>query len=164
MHGILRQTGLALLAFFICSVAWAKPEVTLSIVSEKEVKEQQNGKEVVKRVRADEIEPGQVLIYTLTYSNKGDEKATNVVFDNQIPKEVVYVVGSASDEEGEVTFSINNGKDFKRPSMLTYEVKGQDGKIIKKKASPEQYTNIRWVISVIPPGKSGKLSYRAKVK
>ena len=164
MHGIQRYGLLALVMVFISSAAWAKPEVTLSITTEKEVKEQQDGKEVIKRVIAKEVEPGQVLIYTLKYTNKGDEKATNVVIDNQIPKEVVYETGTAMGKGSEITYSINNGKDFKRPSLLTYEVKESNGRIVKKKASPEQYTNIRWVIHEIPPGGSGDLSYRARVK
>lgn len=166
MHGKFKhvESFLLLLLLLMSSTAWAKPEVTLSITSEKEVVEKQNGKEVVKRVRADEVDPGQVLVYTLSYANKGDEKATNVVVDNQIPKEVVYILGSASGEGSVITFSINDGKDYKRPSLLTYEVKGQDGKTVRKIASPEQYTNIRWVITEVPPGGSGKLIYRAKVK
>lgn len=160
-----QQFGLLmLLMLFASSTAWAKPEVTLSITSEKEVKVQQDGKEVTRRVVANEVEPGQVLIYTLKYSNKGDEKATNVVIDNQIPKEVVYLIGSATGIGSEITFSINNGKEFKRPSLLTYEIKDADGRTVKKKASPEQYTNIRWVINEIPQGGGGELTYRARVK
>ena len=160
----LQRSLLLLLLLMMCGSAWAKPDVTLSMTSEKEVVEQKNGKQVVMHAPADEVEPGQVLIYTLKYANKGDEKATNVVIDNQIPKEVVYEIGSATGKGTEITFSINNGKDYKRPSLLTYEVKEADGRIVKKKASPEQYTNIRWVINEIPPGNSGELTYRARVK
>jgi hypothetical protein len=87
-----------------------------------------------------------------------------VVVDNPIPKETTYVVGSANGAGSDITFSINNGKDFKKPTLLTYEVKGPDGKSIKKKASPEQYTNVRWVISTVPPGKGGEVSFKARVK
>lgn len=164
MHGKKRYGFLMLAMILVSGTAWAKPEVTLSIITEKEVKELQDGKEVVNHVIANEIEPGKVLIYTLRYANKGDEKATNVVIDNKIPKEVIYEVGSATGEASEITFSINNGKDYKRPSLLTYEVKESNGKVVKKIASPEQYTNIRWIISEIPPGGGGDLSYRARVK
>lgn len=164
MHGKQRYGLLALVMVLLSSTAWAKPEVTLSIITEKEVKEQQDGKEVIRRVIAAEVEPGQVLIYTLKYANKGDEKATNVVIDNKIPKEVIYEIGSATGKGSEITYSINNGRDYKQPSLLTYEVKESDGRIVKKMASPEQYTNIRWVIHEIPPGGGGDLSYRARVK
>ena len=164
MRGKIQQLVTLIALIIISTTAWAKPEITLSIISEKEVIETVQGKKVVKRVPAKEVEPGQVLIFTLKFSNKGDENATNVVVDNPIPKETTYVVGSAKGAGSDITFSINNGKDFKKPTLLTYEIKGPGGKIIKKKASPEQYTNVRWVISKVPPGKGGEVSFKARVK
>jgi len=148
----------------VSSIAWAKPQIVLSINSEKEVIEKQNGKKIVKRVPATDVEPGQTLIFTLKYSNKGNENAKNVVVDNPIPKETVYEVGSAIGAGSDITFSINNGKDYKKPSLLTYEIKGSDGKPVRKKASPEQYTNVRWIIPSVPPGGAGELSYRVRVR
>ena len=150
--------------FLITTTAWAKPEIVLSVISEKEVIEKQNGKNIVKHVPAKDIESGQVLIFTLKYSNKGNENAKNVVFDNPIPKETVYEVGSAKGAGSEITFSINDGKSYKKPSMLTYEIKGAGGKTIRKNASPEKYTNVRWIIPGVPPGAGGELSYRARVR
>ena len=164
MHGKSQRIVILLALFLISSPVWAKPEITLSITSEKEVMTMVNGKKVVKRMPAKDVDPGQVLIFTLSYSNKGNEDATNVVVDNPIPKEVVYTVGSAEGAGSNITFSINGGKDFKKPTMLTYEIKGPDGKIVKKKASPEQYTNVKWVIKKVPPGKGGTVSFKAKVK
>lgn len=164
MHVKSKTVCLALLMIMVASDAWAKPEITLSIISEKEIREQQNGKEVTRRVLAEEVEPGQELIYTLKYSNKGDEKATNVVIDNKIPKEVVYITGSATGKGSEVTFSINNGKDYKSPDFLTIDIKNADGKLVKRKALPEQYSHIRWQVKEVPPGFTGELTYRARVK
>ena len=148
----------------VSATVWAKPEITLSVTSEKEIIEMNQGKENVKRVPAKEIEPGQVLIFTLKYANKGDEAATNVVFDNPIPKETVYEMGSAAGSGSDISFSINGGKDYKKPTLLIYEVKRSDGKTVRKKASPDQYTNVRWEISTVPPGSVGELTFRAKVK
>ena len=164
MHGKKQRIVTLMALILISTSAWAKPEITLSVTSEREVVEVVQGKKVVKRVPAKEVEPGQVLIFTLKYSNKGDEAATNVVFDNPIPKETVYELGSATGSGSKITFSINKGKDYKKPTLLRYEVKGSDGKTVKKKASPDQYTNVRWVISTVPPGSGGELSYRARVK
>ena len=164
MRGKIQQLVTLIALILFSTTVWAKPEITLSMTSDKEVVEMKDGNKVVTRVPAKEVEPGQVLIFTLKYSNKGDENATNVVVDNPIPNETVYVVGSASGVGSDITFSINNGKDFKKPTLLTYEVKGPDGKKIKKKASPEQYTNVRWVISTVPPGKDGEVSFKTRVK
>ena len=164
MHGKIQQFVTLIALILFSTSVWAKPEITLSITSEKEVIEMKNGKKIVKRVPAKEVDPGQVLVFTLKFSNKGDENATNVVVDNPIPKETVYVVGSASGVGSDITFSINGGKTFKKPTLLTYEMKGPDGKKIKKKASPEQYTNVRWVIPTVLPGKGGEVSFKARVK
>lgn len=164
MHRKGQRLVILMALFLISTTAWAKPEIALSVTSEKEVVEKQNGKNIVKRVPAKDVESGQVLIFTLKYSNKGNENAKNVVFDNPIPKETVYEVGSATGKGSEITFSINDGKDYKKPSMLTYEIKGADGKKVRKKASPEKYTNVRWIIPNVPPGGGGELSYRARVR
>ena len=164
MHGKTQKLLMMLILATVSATVWAKPEITLSVISEKEIIEINQGKKNVKRVPANEIEPGQVLIFTLKYSNKGDEAATNVVFDNPVPKETVYEMESAEGSGSDITFSINRGKEYKKPTYLTYEIKGADGKTIRKKASPDQYTNVRWVIPNIPPGSSGELSFRARVK
>jgi uncharacterized repeat protein (TIGR01451 family) len=164
MHGKGQRLVTLMALLLITTTAWAKPEITLSVTSEKEVVEKQNGKNIVKRVPAKDVESGQVLIFTLKYSNSGNENAKNVVFDNPIPKETVYEIGSAKGVGSEITFSINDGKSYKKPSMLTYEIKGPDGKRIRKNASPEKYTNVRWVIPSVPPGGGGELSYRVRVR
>ena len=164
MYGRGKKVAILAMLIFTSTTAWAKPEIVLSISSEKEVVEKQNGKDITRRVQATDVEPGQVLIFTLRYSNKGNEIAKNVVVDNPVPKETIYEVGSATGAGSAITFSINNGKDYKKPSLLTYEIKGSDGKLVRKKASPEQYTNVRWTIASVPPGGSGELSYRARVR
>lgn len=164
MHGEKTQFIILLVLILFSTSVWAKPEITLTVTSEKEIVEMDSGKKNVKRVLAKEIEPGQVLIFTLKYFNKGDEAASNVVFDNPIPKQTIYEIESAKGAGSDITFSINDGKDYKKPTLLTYEVKGADGKTVKKKASPDQYTNVRWVVSIVPPGSGGELSFRARVK
>lgn len=164
MHGKAKRFVFLVMLIFASSTAWAKPEVVLSVSSEKEVVEKKNGKNIVKRVPAKDIESGQTLIFTLKYSNKGNENAKNVVFDNPIPKETIYEVGSATGAGSDITFSINDGKSYKKPSLLTFEFKGSDGKRVRKKASPEQYTHVRWVVPSVPPGGGGELSYRARVR
>ncbi len=146
---------------FLPNSALAKPQIAIDMVSEKEIVELIDGKEVKRIVPTTEVEPGQVLIFTLKYSNKGDEAATNVMIKNPIPKDTVYLVDSASGKAP--TFSIDGGKSFKKPSLLTYELKTNDGKTIQKAASPDQYTDIRWVIPEVIPGGTGKVSFQVKV-
>ena len=111
-----------------------------------------------------QINSGDIVIYTINYVNTGDEAATNAYLDDPIPKGTVYIPGSAFGDNADIIFSIDGGKTFKKPSMLTYEVKLPNGKAEKKVASPEQYTNIRWTISTIPARGNGQVGFKVKVK
>jgi uncharacterized repeat protein (TIGR01451 family) len=150
--------------FFIPFSAMAEPQVEIKTVSEKEILEKVNGREITKIVPATEIEPGQNMIFRLKYANTGDEKATNVVINNPIPKDTAYLVGSAFGKNSKITFSIDSGQTFKKPSLLKYEVQGPNGKLVTKLASPENYTDIRWIIKEIIPGAQGEVGFKIKVK
>ena len=145
------------------AAALAAPQVELAITAEKEVTVTEDGQTVVKRAPAAETAPGETVIFTIAYANTGDEAATNVVLNDPIPAGTAYVPGSAT-EKGEVTFSIDGGETYKKPSLLTYEVTNPDGTKEKRTASPEQYTHVRWQIPEIPAGEKGEVSFRVKVQ
>lgn len=157
-------TALMTVCLILPLVALAKPDVKINVVAEKEISKMENGKTVKKRVVADKVEPNQTIIFTVYYSNNGDEKATSVVVKNPIPKGAEYVTDSAKGKGSKISFSIDGGKTFKKPSLLTYQFKQQGGAASKRKASPDQYTHIRWIIDEIPAGASGTLSYQAMIK
>lgn len=140
--------------------ALAKPLLTVNMKAETEITLNKE----TKRIAVKEINPGDVVVYTISYVNTGDEAATNANLDDPIPQGTVYIPGSATGENAEITFSIDGGKTFKKPSLLTYEIKLPDGKVEKKIASPEQYTNIRWTINTIPARGKGEVSFKVKVK
>ncbi|WP_455201727.1 hypothetical protein [Kaarinaea lacus] len=156
--------ALIALIFFIPAVATAQPKITVNMKAEKEVVEVISGKKVTKRVAAKSTDPGQKLIFTLQYKNNGNEKATNVKVDNPIPDNTVYIVGSGIGKNSKMLFSIDGGKTYKQPSLLTYEETSTNGKKVKKQASPEQYTHVRWVISEVPPGKEGTVGFQVRTK
>jgi uncharacterized repeat protein (TIGR01451 family) len=144
--------------------AWAKPEVKVAITAEKEVSVVENGQTVVRRVAADTVESKQTLFYTLTVVNEGDEKATNVVLNNPLPDGTAYVGDSAFGEGSTILYSVDGGKHFDQPSRLTIKVKKADGSVAKQTADPGQYTDIRWTLADVPPGKRLTLGYEATVK
>jgi len=137
-------------------------ELTLSIKAEKEIAVVKNGKKELKRVKVKNFEPGDTIFYSIVYKNTGTEVVTNAIIDDPVPKNTSYVQDSASGANAEITFSIDNGKNYKKPLMLTYELRGKSGEI--RQAKPEEYTNIRWTISKVPPGGSGKVEFQVKVK
>ena len=154
---------IAILVLTPCTLI-AAPQVSIDTVAEKEIIETIDGKQVKKRIAAKSADPGQTLIFTLNYKNKGNEKAVNVKIDNPIPKDTTYVVGSGIGKNSKMLFSIDGGKTYESPSLLKYTVTLNDGKKVQKQASPDQYTNVRWVINEIPPGGNGKVGFQVKVK
>lgn len=154
---------LSLLLVLLPSLAMAVPKVSLELKAEIEVTVEENGKMVTKRIPAAEVEPQKTLFYTLNYTNAGDSVATAVEVKNKIPENTVYVLDSAWGEGSNIQFSIDGGKTFGAPSLLTYDVKGADGKTVKKKATPEKYTDIMWVVKEIPAGKTGSVGFNVKV-
>jgi len=151
---------IALVLLLLSAEVFAKSLVSISMKAEKEVTVNKEK----KMVAAKEVNPGDVIFYTLSYVNSGDETATNAVMDDPIPKGTVYLPGSAFGNDAEISFSIDGGKNFKKPSLLTYEVKLNNGKIEKRTASPEQYTDIRWTVSVIPAHGSGQVGFQVRMK
>jgi len=151
---------IASVLLLLSAEVFAKSLVSVSMKAEKEI----TVNKVKKMVAAKEIDPGDVIFYTLSYVNSGDDVATNAVMDDPIPKGTVYLAGSAFGNDAEITFSIDSGKTFKKPSLLTYEVKLPSGKIEKRTASPEQYTHIRWTVSVIPAHGSGQVGFQVRMK
>ena len=153
-----------LTALLLPMTALAKPLVSVSITAEKEVTVVMNGQKATKKVAANTIDPGDVIFYTLNYINSGNEAATNAVLDDPLPKGTVYLPGSAFGAGAEITFSIDGGKTFKKPSLLTYTVKHPNGTSENRAASPEEYTHIRWVIAKIPAGAKGTVGFRVEIK
>jgi len=154
---------LTLAMLMLPAYAMAAPDVKIGIAAEKVVMVEKDGKQVEKLVEVKEVVPGDVLVYTLKYENEGDEAATDVAVVDPIPDTTTYIVGSVFGPGAEVAFSIDDGKTFKAPSLLVYSVKVGD-KMVSRKASPEQYTHIRWTVKEIPAGKSGIAGFRVRVK
>ena len=162
----IKQVFFALIAilFLTPAIVLAQPKVSIETVAEKEVVETIDGKKVKKMIPAKSADPGQKLFFTLNYKNDGNEKAVKVKIDNPIPKGTSYVVGSGIGKNSKMMFSIDGGKTYKAPSLLKYTVTLTDGKKVQKQASPDQYTNVRWVINEIPAGSGGKVGFQVKVK
>lgn len=161
-----RKFGSTLLAFSLLlpGLAWAAPQIKIDVVAEKEQTVLENGDEVVERVPAETILPGETLIFTVHYENSGSDEARSVVVTNPIPAGTAYVPESADGKSSEVAFSVDDGKSYADPAKLSVEAKDSNGKLTKRPASAEEYTHVRWVISEIPAGGHGELAFRARVK
>ncbi len=143
--------------------AMAAPQVNLTVKAEKDVTVEENGKPVTKRVLAETVAPGETVIYTISYVNAGKEAAMKVAIVDPIPTGMTYLTGTASNTD-DLTFSIDGGKTYKMPSLLTYEVQNPNGSVEKRVATPEKYTHVRWLIPTVPPGATGSVSFQVRMQ
>jgi len=154
------------LVIVTCATALAAdgaPKLVLKMSQEKEVTTVKDGKKVAKRVPVEQASSGDVLVYTIGYTNTGSAEARDAAIEDPIPAGMAYVVGSAGGKGTEVTCSIDGGKEFKaEPVKIT--VKKADGTTQEKDAEPGMYTNVRWMVKKVMPGASGKVSFKVKVK
>ena len=155
---------LLLMAVLSPAVAVADPNIQLDMSVAKEIVIEENGQEVTRWVEAEDIEPGQKLRYTVRYLNVGDEAATEVRIENPIPDLTVYVTDSASGEGSKIVFSADGGENYGSPEEVTYEVAVFGGGTDRRRASPERYTNIRWLIEEVPAGTAGEVSFTVLVQ
>ncbi|MBI4843746.1 MAG: DUF11 domain-containing protein [Nitrospirae bacterium] len=159
-------TVLSLLLLFLSfqAIAADKDGIELKAVSEVDmiIKNEQGKEEVIRVAAAEaEVKPGDTVIFTTYYSNKGKETASDIVINNPMPENMLYIGGSASGKDTVITFSIDKGKTYNTPDKL--KVTGKDGK--ERTAEPSEYTNIRWAMKKdIKPGEEGFVVFKAKVE
>jgi uncharacterized repeat protein (TIGR01451 family) len=157
-------TTLLFALLLLPAMAMAAGNVDVKIKTEKLTIVKKDGKKVEKLVPATKFQPGDTLVYTINYTNNTAETVIDATINDPIPQDTVYILDSAKGDGANITFSIDGGKTFKKPSLLVYEVKTPNGAIEKRTASPEEYTNIRWVISKIEAGGKGMVSFHVRLK
>jgi uncharacterized repeat protein (TIGR01451 family) len=102
------------------------------------------------------VVPGDEVIYELSYRNNGSQPATGVQINNPVSPELVFVQASVPP----TMVSVDGGKTFGVLSEL--KVNGDDG--VERPAQASDITNVRWILSTLEPGASGKVVYRARVR
>lgn len=112
----------------------------------------------------DEVQPGGLVEYLLTFTNQSDGPLNRILATGIIPPETVVLPGTLTQPEGlQPRFSIDNGESFHLPPV-TYTVTKEDGSLEVKTATPDMYQQIRWEIPSLPPAKSLRFTYRVRVK
>jgi len=155
--GLALSLGIAaMLAAAPASALTAKQTVLKEVTTTDE-----NGQIVTTRVAADEVLPGQTVVYILAYTNDKEAAASGIVLTMPVPGELDYVEGSAEIPETVLTLSADGGTTFApRDAVLTRDA---EGKFVTAKA--EDITHVRWkVLTSVAPGESGELAYKAVLK
>jgi len=105
--------------------------------------------------------PGDEVVYTVRYTNVGEERAEHVLITNPIPSEMRYKADSAFGPGTDVVYSADGGLSYASASEL--HVIGSDGR--DRPASADDYTHIRWLLNTpIDPGAQGFARFRAIVR
>lgn len=136
-----------------------RPEVKLSLIGVV-----LRGQESVPVEKAGQVNPGEIVNYTITAVNSGTGPAREIKPLANIPQGTVFVVGSARAEgKAEVVYSIDGGKTFHAIPMI--ELKQPDGTMKKVAAPVSMYTQVRYEWNdPLAPGQKFTASYKVRVK
>ncbi|MGB3727275.1 MAG: hypothetical protein WA981_16105, partial [Glaciecola sp.] len=141
------------------SLAFAQVELSTEMFEVVET-QQDNGTSKVEWVKPDNIIPGDKVGYRISFKNTGDQPAADIVLNNPVPENTVYVGGSARGTNSNIVFSVDGGQQFAKPEQLFVEVNGK-----KVPAIAKDYTHVRWTLtSALPAGKEGNVQYVVQVK
>ncbi|MEO0575796.1 MAG: hypothetical protein AAF004_10055 [Pseudomonadota bacterium] len=158
---LLHRAMLVLAMLSISSIAVAQQgKIELKTVVEVEERTvNEAGEAVVKLVPADKVVPGDVVVYTVTYTNVADQAVEKVVITNPIADGLDYVADSAFAPGAAVSFSVDGGTEFAALDTLTVE---REGELVA--ASIADLTHIRWTLEgELDPGSQGFARFRARL-
>jgi|SRR5882672_1839913 len=140
----------------------SRGNLELTTVVEKIVEtRQQDGTTKTDLTPVDVALPGDEVVYTVTFKNVSAQPADNIRITNPIPHEMRYLADSAFGPGSEVMYSVDGGRTYGRPGEL--RVAAGDGS--QRTASPDDYTDIRWVLKApLDAGAKGFARFRAIVR
>lgn len=146
------------------AIAFANSVVLTSEAMIERTEVDANGKEsqTLKQPKDVIVVPGDRVIFTLRYVNKGAEPATGFRATNPMPGPVQFV--SVAEDWAEV--SVNGGANWGKLANLKVAAKASEGSVATlRPATAEDVTHVRWVFTApIPPGAEGSVSFRGLIK
>lgn len=145
-----------LLVLASASSAWAQARLKSELVAEKLVR-QASGE--MATVPASDVKPGDVVVYTATYRNYGDETAKSVVATLPVPPGMDY---QGSTQGAKPSLASTDGFDF-APIPLTRKVRTAQGKEAMEVVPLSEYRALRWNLAELSVGASMSLKLTAKV-
>jgi uncharacterized repeat protein (TIGR01451 family) len=102
------------------------------------------------------VVPGDKLLFSTRYANKGSQSVDNFVVTNPVPQ----AVRVADDSANALQVSVDGGKAYGLLAGLTVK----DAAGAARSARAEDITHIRWTVPAIAPGGSGTVEYHAIVR
>ena len=151
----------AIAALLLSADAYAQQHLDVQTSVQKQVViETEDGGTETQLLPADNVVPGDTVVYTITFENVGDEPADNVVITNPIADVLEYVPGSASNGSMRIEFSADGGQTFGLASELTIVADG-----VERPATTADYTHVRWVMQTeLEAGGRGIATFAAVIE
>ena len=160
---VLAYTGLCLLLMSTPARAQPGPQVQVTITDELVLADGQIRAAVRDSMGQLITHPGDIIRYTLTATNTGQDPAYSVELVDPIPAGTEYVLDSARGADMEIACSIDAGNTYHSPPVL-YQVRLPDGQLEELPAPASRYTHVRWTLTdAIQPGESAAASLEVRV-
>ncbi len=108
------------------------------------------------------IVPGDKVVFTLTYQNKGAQPASSFKATNPMPGPVQFI--EAAQDWAEV--SVDGGTNWGKLDALKIMATPVEGSAaVERAATPADVTHVRWVFAKpIAAGAKGSISFRGVIK
>jgi uncharacterized repeat protein (TIGR01451 family) len=137
----------------------SRPEVKVLLSGSVE-----RGSEIVPVEKAQTVNPGEILHWTITSENDGQAPAREYKAVGQIPRGTTLIAGSTTaDGTASVVYSIDNGKTYSATPMV--EEKQADGTVKMVPAPLSMYTQVRYEwADALAGGSRLNASYKVRVK
>lgn len=134
-----------------------QPKVELQLIAKQKVtqKDAQGKEQVTWSVLTNDttVQKGTILRFQVVAKNNGDRAAEKLAVTQPIPKGTTYAIGSATQNDAELSYSIDDGKTFTANPLV--QVTLPDGRVEMKPAPAEAYTHVRWTFGKSVAPKSG---------
>lgn len=150
----------ALSAAMLLSVPAAAMTASQTVEVERQIK-QANGQVKIVTTPPDKVLPGDMLVYTVDFHNDKDEVTDDFRIDMPVPKEIIYLEGSAQQSGAIVLYSVDGGNNYQQREQLLVRV-AEGG---TRSAVAEDITHIRWTLTgKVMPGDRGKIKFKGRLK
>jgi uncharacterized repeat protein (TIGR01451 family) len=114
---------------------------------------------IESKVEAKSVDPDDIIMYEMLYTNKSTEDYNNVGIKGKIPFGTTLIKSSVTKSPSPY-YSIDNGKSW---SLSPTIKKLEKGEIVEKISAIEDYNGIKWDIKTIQAGQTVILNYRISV-
>ncbi len=139
--------------------------VQLVNTAQKEVEVDEGGRKVRKLVEPGKMVPGDEVVYTISYVNKGPRPAERVAIVNPVPQHTKFRAGSVEGANTEIAYSADGGKTFAAPEKLTVVARDAKGVPVTRPAIATDITHVRWTLrEPLAPGANGYVRFRAVIE